>query len=102
MNGVAVEKCESTNANKEITVSYTGKLGNLRRIEQSDGKVLQYEYEHGKIKVVKNASGSAIESVDYDDLDRQTIHTFNGNVHTTEYNDYGQTAKETVNWLSLL
>lgn len=38
----------------------------------------------------------------HDDLDRQTIHTFNGNVHTTEYNDYGQTAKETVNWLSLL
>ena len=96
LNGVAVEKCESKNANKAITVSYTDKLGNLRRVEQSDGKVLQYEYEHGKIKVVKNASGSTIESVDYDDLDRQTIHTFNGNVHTTEYNDYGQTAKETV------
>lgn len=96
MNGVAVEKCESKNANKEITVSYTDKLGNLRRVEQSDGKVLQYDYEHGKIKVVKNASGSTIESVDYDDLDRETSHTFNGNVHTTEYNDYGQTAKETV------
>ena len=96
LNGVAVEKCESKNANKEITVSYMDKLGNLRRVEQSDGKVLQYEYEHGKIKVVKNASGSTIESVDYDDLDRQTNHTFHGNVHTTEYNDYGQTAKETV------
>ena len=96
LNGVAVEKCESKNANKTITVSYTDKLGNLRRIEQSDGKVLQYEYEHGKIKVVKNASGSTIESVAYDELDRQTSHTFNGNVHTTEYNDYGQTAKETV------
>ena len=91
-----MEKCESKNANKEITVSYTDKLGNLRRVEQSDGKVLQYDYEHGKIKVVKNASGSTIESVDYDDLDREMSHTFNGNVHTTEYNDYGQTAKETV------
>ena len=96
MNGVAVEKCESKNANKAITVSYTDKLGNLRRVEQSDGKVLQYDYEHGKIKVVKNASGSTIESVDYDNLDREMSHTFNGNVHTTEYNDYGQTAKETV------
>ena len=38
----------------------------------------------------------------HDDLDRQTNHTLNGNVHTTEYNDYGQTAKETVNWFSLL
>ena len=96
LNGVAVEKCESKNANKAITVSYTDKLGNLRRVEQSDGKVLQYDYEHGKIKVVKNASGSTIESVAYDELDRQTSHTFNSNVHTTEYNDYGQTAKETV------
>ena len=96
LNGVAVEKCESKNANKAITVSYTDKLGNLRRVEQSDGKVLQYEYEHGKIKVVKNASGSTIESVDYDELDRQISHTFNGNVRTTEYNDYGQTAKEVV------
>lgn len=96
LNGVAVEKCESKNANKEITVSYMDKLGNLRRVEQSDGKVLQYEYEHGKIKVVKNASGSTIESVDYDDLDRQISHTFNGNIRTTEYNDYGQTAKEVV------
>ena len=96
LNGVAVEKCESKNANKAITVSYTDKLGNLRRVEQSDGKVLQYDYEHGKIKNIKNGSGSTIESVDYDDLDRQTNHTFHGNVHTTEYNDYGQTAKETV------
>ena len=39
MNGVAVEKCESKNANKAITVSYTDKLGNLRRVEQSDGKL---------------------------------------------------------------
>ena len=96
MNGVAVEKCESKNANKAITVSYTDKLGNLRRVEQSDGKVLQYDYEHGKIKNIKNGSGLTIESVAYDELDRQTSHTFNGNVHTTEYNDYGQTAKETV------
>ena len=96
MNGVAVEKCESKNAIKAITVSYTDKLGNLRRVEQSDGKVLQYDYEHGKIKNIKNGSGLTIESVAYDELDRQTSHTFNGNVHTTEYNDYGQTAKETV------
>ena len=96
LNGISVDKCESKNANNEKVVSYTDKLGNLRRVEQSDGKVLQYEYEHGKIKVVKNASGSTIESVAYDELDRQTSHTFNGNVHTTEYNDYGQTAKETV------
>ena len=96
LNGVAVEKCESKNANKAITVSYTDKLGNLRRVEQSDGKVLQYDYEHGKIKNIKNGSGLTIESVAYDELDRQTSHTFNGNVHTTEYNDYGQTAKETV------
>lgn len=96
MNGVAVEKCESKNANKAITVSYTDKLGNLRRVEQSDGKVLQYDYEHGKIKNIKNGSGLTIESVAYDELDRQTSHTFNGNVHTTEYNDYGQSAKETV------
>ena len=96
MNGVAVEKCESKNANKAITVSYTDKLGNLRRVEQSDGKVLQYDYEHGKIKTIKDKNGSTIESVAYDELDRQTSHTFNGNVHTTEYNDYDQTAKETV------
>ena len=96
MNGVAVEKCESKNANKAITVSYTDKLGNLRRVEQSDGKVLQYDYEHGKIKTIKDKNGSTIESVAYDELDRETSHTFNGNVHTTEYNDYGQTAKETV------
>ena len=96
LNGVAVEKCESKNANKAITVSYTDKLGNLRRVEQSDGKVLQYDYEHGKIKNIKNGSGLTIESVAYDELDRQTSHTFNGNVHTTEYNDYDQTAKETV------
>ena len=96
LNGVAVEKCESKNANKAITVSYTDKLGNLRRVEQSDGKVLQYDYEHGKIKTIKDKNGSTIESVAYDELDRQTSHTFNGNVHTTEYNDYGQTAKETV------
>ena len=96
LNGVAVEKCESKNANKAITVSYTDKLGNLRRVEQSDGKVLQYDYEHGKIKNIKNGSGLTIESVAYDELDRQTSHTFNGNVHTTEYNDYSQTAKETV------
>ena len=96
LNGVAVEKCESKNANKAITVSYTDKLGNLCRVEQSDGKVLQYDYEHGKIKNIKNGSGLTIESVAYDELDRQTSHTFNGNVHTTEYNDYGQTAKETV------
>ena len=50
LNGVAVEKCESKNANKTITVSYTDKLGNLRRVEQSDWKVLQYDYERGKIK----------------------------------------------------
>ena len=96
LNGVAVEKCESKNANKAITVSYTDKLGNLRRVEQSDGKVLQYDYEHGKIKTIKDKNGSTIESVAYDELDRQTSHTFNGNVHTTEYNDYDQTAKETV------
>ncbi len=96
LNGVAVEKCESKNANKAITVSYTDKLGNLRRVEQSDGKVLQYDYEHGKIKTIKDKSGSTIESVAYDELDRQTSHTFNGNVHTTEYNDYDQTAKEAV------
>ena len=96
LNGVAVEKCESKNAIKAITVSYTDKLGNLRRVEQSDGKVLQYDYEHGKIKTIKDKNGSTIESVAYDELDRQTSHTFNGNVHTTEYNDYGQTAKETV------
>ena len=96
LSGVSVEKCVSKNANEESTVYYTDKLGNLRCIEQFDGKVLQYDYERGKIKNIKNGSGSTIESVDYDDLDRQTSHTFSGNVHTTEYNDYGQTAKETI------
>ena len=72
----------------------------MLRIERPDGQVLQYQYEHGKIKTVKNGGGTTMETYEYDTLDRQISHMFVGHVRTTEYDNYGQTAKETVTFNS--
>ena len=37
-----------------------------------------------------------LEMFEYDDLDRQTKHTFGTNTHEVQYNDYGQVAKDII------
>lgn len=54
------------------------------------------EYDN-KNRLIKVTQGTTqLEKFDYDDLDRQTKHTFGANTHEVEYDDYGQVAKEII------
>lgn len=60
----------------------------------------EYTYEYdGKFRVTKVKKGSTdLEIYDYDTLERKTKHEFNGHIHKTEYGDYGEVAKEVIEY----
>ena len=60
----------------------------------------EYTYEYdGKFRVTKVKKGSTdLEIYDYDTLDRETKHEFNGHIHKTEYGDYGEVEKEVIEY----
>ena len=99
----------SSNDNKsdryEVTKNKRGDVVSVRYVYDSKttetpayAELYTNEYDiKNRLSKVKQGS-TVLEENKYDELDRLEEHRFNGHVHTIEYNEYNQTAKETIDF----
>ena len=76
------------------------KYGLVNRYAENPALYEQYRYTYDdrfRVKEIEKG-GCRKESYEYDELDRETKHTFEEHIHETEYDEYGSVKKEAVRY----
>mgnify|MGYP005757996245 FL=1 len=99
-NGVSgkVDKAELTNAKGEKFMTVKDKSGRIVKTKYNGTEQAVYTYTEGKLTGIEDKETKETEGYEYDNLNRETKHSFGGKSRETSYGDYGEVTVETLTY----